>query len=304
MPPKKNSKTDDRESQVWSAITVFEQIVQQIPNDRVSLEALSHAYEQLGDHTRAQEYLIRLANVVVDEQDRAAADTVLERLRRFGATEGPAAEAEARIQQFLSLPDLATPRTAPPAAVASPGVRTQAASAKSAEALNRASPVPAELSFAWTLFQAGELNQEEYSNVAHDLTELSAADTPVTVSLLHVLQDRSSRHIERIMLYAARQCGVPVIPLAAFDPQHDAFALMPLVFMIRQGAIAFELLGKDALVAILNPYNQELRKDVETLMGRRCHFFLALPAEFDTTLETIRNRLDADAESAARQPTA
>jgi hypothetical protein len=297
MSPEKVAPTDDRENQVWSAIAVFEQIVQTIPNDRVSLEALSHAYEQVGDHTRAREYLVRLANVLVDEQDREAAETVQERLKRFAAADESAAEAELRIEQFLTAsvgsgtPASTTVAVAPTPRPADPQVAT--------EILKRGVPVAAELSFAWNLFQAGELDQEEYAAVAQDLTELSASDKPVTVSVLHVLHDRASRRLDRVMLYTSRTCGAAILPLASFDPQHDAFTLVPLDFMVRQGLVVFDLLGRDALVGILNPFNLDLRRDVETLTGRRCHFYLAPPGEFDALLETIRSRIAAAAEPGA-----
>ena len=41
----------DLEAEIWNAINAFEQMLEAMPNDRVSLEALSHAYEQIGDHT-------------------------------------------------------------------------------------------------------------------------------------------------------------------------------------------------------------------------------------------------------------
>jgi hypothetical protein len=69
--------------------------------------------------------------------------------------------------------------------------------------------------------------------------------------------------------------------------------------MVRQGLVVFDLLGRDALVGILNPFNLDLRRDVETLTGRRCHFYLAPPGEFDALLETIRSRIAAAAEPGA-----
>ena len=57
--PEKKSK-EELEAEVWSAISAFEQILEAIPNDRASLEALSNTYEQIGDHTKAKEYMLRL----------------------------------------------------------------------------------------------------------------------------------------------------------------------------------------------------------------------------------------------------
>ncbi|MEI6217777.1 MAG: hypothetical protein WCP86_02660, partial [bacterium] len=54
----------DQESEVWSAIAAFEQILEAIPNDRTSLAPLAHAYEQIGDLARAKDYTVRLADIV------------------------------------------------------------------------------------------------------------------------------------------------------------------------------------------------------------------------------------------------
>jgi len=48
----------------------------------------------------------------------------------------------------------------------------------------------------------------------------------------------------------------------------------------------FELIGKDALVVVMNPYDRQLRRDIETMTGRKCHFFLTLPSEFDKALDS------------------
>jgi hypothetical protein len=278
--PDPNRPAESPDNQVWKAIGVFEQIVQQIPNDRVSLEALSHAYEEIGDLTRAREYLVRLAGVVTEEQDRDTAKLLMARLDRHAADDPAAREALARLAAMIERPAAAAPAAAP-----------------TPETAVRASTVAAELSFAWDLFQAGELTQEEYAAVAQDLTELSANDRTLTVSVLHVLHDRGSRNLERIVSYAARDSGTPMIPLDAFDVQESAYSLLPLDVMVRQGAIPYESVGTELLVAILNPYNRQLRKDLDARTGRRCHVYVAMPAAFDAALETIRQRLAAKAEA-------
>jgi hypothetical protein len=57
--------------------------------------------------------------------------------------------------------------------------------------------------------------------------------------------------------------------------------------MLKRGAMVFELLGKDALAVVMNPYDRQLRKDVEAMAGRKCHFFMTPPPEFDKALETV-----------------
>jgi tetratricopeptide (TPR) repeat protein len=281
-----SKQREELEGQVWSAIAAFEQIVETIPNDRVSLEALSHAYEQVGDLARSRDYLVRLANVVVDEKDRDAADLLRERLVRYAASDEKVRQAEARIEAYLASgqPEAKVITLVEEASLAAQKRKTAGESDRST------SHVAAELSFAWTLFQAGELSQEEYATVAQDLSETSAGHANVTVSVLHVLQDRGNRNVERIVAFAARETGTPMIPLSLFDVQDGALSLLPMDFVTRHSAIAFEIMGNDVLVAVLNPYNKAMRRKVETIIGRTCHYFLTLPAEYDAVLERITKR--------------
>ena len=284
MPGSDDSKQrEELESQVWSAIAAFEQIVQTIPNDRVSLEALSHAYEQVGDLARSRDYLVRLANVVLDEKDRDAADLLRESLMRYASTYVEARRTEERLEAFL-----ADGQPAGRVVDLSHAGEPAADERRSAADTERPTAhVAAELSFAWTLFQAGELTQEEYASVAQDLSEISASQATVTVSVLHVLHDRGNRSLERIVAYVARDTGTPMIPLSLFEIPQATLGMLPFDFVVRHGVMPFELLGKDALVVILNPYNKAVRKQTETIIGRRCHFFLTPPSEFDAVVERL-----------------
>ena len=284
----------DLESQVWSAIAAFEQIVETIPNDRVSLEALSHAYEQVGDLSRAREYLTRLAHVVIEENDRDAAEFLRERFLRFAATDPIARDAGARIDAFLTAgqPQIKKFDLSPE----TPVFETK----KEDEAESRNAHVASELSFAWTLFQAGELTQEDYAVVAQDLSAISTNPALVTVSVLHALHDRGNRSLDRIMAFAARDSAVPVVPLSLFEIPEAAVNFLPRDFMIRYGVMPFELMGSDALVVLLNPYNKTLRLKIQALIGRRCHFFMTPPVDFDSMMERF---LKKDAKSLAGKVT-
>lgn len=269
----------DLESQVWSAIAAFEQIVETIPNDRVSLEALSHAYEQVGDLSRARDYLTRLANVVIEENDRDAAEFLRERFLKFAATDPIAREAGAKFDRFLDEGKLQAKQFDLSASPVTAEVK------KEDETESRNAHVASELSFAWTLFQAGELTQEDYALVAQDLSAISANSAMVTVSVLHTLHDRGNRALDRVMAFAARDSGVPIVPLSLFDVTEAVSSLLPHEFMVHYGVLPFELMGRDVLMVALNPYNKTLRQKVESLIGRRCHFFMTPPVDFDSMLE-------------------
>ncbi len=279
---------EDLENQVWNAIAAFEQIVETIPDDRVSLEALSHAYEQVGDISRAREYLSRLVSVVIEEKDRETVEMLRDRMVALAASDPHARETLSRMEAFLSSSagevkqfDLTE------------ATHHETAAAKVDDAEWRSSHVTAELSFAWTLFQGGELTQEDYALVAQDLSAISTNASLVTVSVLHALHDRGNRSVERILAFAARDSGTPMIPLSLFEIQDTVFQMLPKDFVIRFGVMPFEMMGKDVLVALLNPYSKQLRERVEAMIGLRCHFFMTAPHEFDATIERKKLRIEA-----------
>lgn len=261
------------ESDIWNAIGQFEKILEVMPNDRFSLETLADAYEKIGDHTRAKDYLVRYANVLADEGDEDAAHDALLKLKQFEQTEAGIKDAVARLEGMKSKKVMA---------VVIDSNQTPA---------SRQGHIAAEISFAWNLLQAKKLNQEDYSLIVHDLSENSghAGNTPI--STLHALRDRNYAGISDIMSFVATACNVPMICLSNFELQKDICTLLPMEFMVSRGAIVFETVGNDALVAILNPYDNQLKLDVDGLTGRDCHYFLAASEDFDGALGRIKKLL-------------
>lgn len=283
----------DLEAEVWNAITAFEQILEAMPTDRASLEALSHAYEQIGDLTKAKEYFVRLANVLLEEGDSDSARALLVRLAPFAAEDDDVLElmsqieavsggavVDSAIDDAVSLPEENLPVTEKPKARKNVSVST---------AFNMSE----ELAMAWNLMEANEITQEEYASVVQDLTEMSAGDSVATISVLHVLEARGFKTLDRIIAYLVDQCSVPFVSLSNFDLMTDPAVLLPIDFVVRRGALIFELVGHDALAVVMNPFDKQLRKDVELLADRKCHFYLTMPSEFDRAAEKAAEKIAA-----------
>lgn len=260
---------------VREAITAFEQILEALPDDQLALETLLDAYEEIGDRPKALEYLIRLARVVADESDAEAAPRIIEKLRKLGADHPGACEWADRLTRLAS--------PAKPAAAAAEPVR------------RRGVDIAPELALAWNLAQAGELSQEDYASIAHDLSENSMRTVVVPVTVQHVLYDRGFKQIDKILQFMSINSGLPIIPLGQFDLQKEAYSLLPLDFMARRAAVVFELMDSDALVALLNPYDTELRDEVRRLTGRPCHFYLTTALAYDACLDRVRKQIEAEA---------
>jgi hypothetical protein len=298
-PKKAKDKNTDAGSDAWEAIAVFEQILAAIPNDSDTLATLTHAYEMVGDHTRAREYLIRLANVLMDKGDTESVGMLIEKLKSF-VGEGDAS-AQATVLRFeemgAALGTVAEPIPVKAGVEVAPAER--AVVSRASVAAKRASTVSDELAFAWHLHQSNFLTQEEYAKVAQDLTEVSTSAAEVTVSVLHVLNDRGFRNLESVITFACRETNTPPILLSSFELVRDTQAMLPLDYCIRRGVLVFELMGTNALVTVLNPYNKALRQEVQSLVSRPCYFFVAMPGDFDLVIGKIK---DKGKEGAAAKP--
>ena len=267
----------DTEAEILNAIAAFEKILEALPNDRISLETLADAYEKVGDRVRAQDYLLRLANVLIEENDEDAARDLLRKIREGDQT-------DPQIQSIITRIENMEPE------------KVRAVVMDTAEpATPRASNIAAEISFAWNLRQAQKLSQEEYSSVVQDLTEHSAKSINVTISTLHVLNDRHFPGLNDIMAFASTACNTPIVSLANFELLPECLKLISLEFSIRRGAIIFELMDNDALVAVLNPYDEQLAMDIEDLTGKPAYLYLVAPADFDAAIEKIKAHLNAAA---------
>lgn len=305
-----NLPGDDHD--VWAAITAFEQILETIPNDTASLSVLAQAYAQIGDHARATESLLRLGRVFLDEHQVEAAAEVRDRLVPYEADERVrelVGDIQAAVSSAGRLPD--RPPAAPVGAdvgVKAPGGGPADESPAVGSGVSEAEMgsmsqfrISEELSLAWNLMESGELTQDEYTNVVQDLSEMSASDhSEATISVLHVLEARSFKSLDRIVGTLARDCGTPFVSLGSFEFQYGALSLLPVAFCTHRGALAFETLGKEALVAILNPYDTQLRLDAEYLSGRKCHFFVVLASDFDRLMARYRETAAGGGADAAK----
>ena len=261
------------ESEVWNAITAFQEILNAIPGDRTALETLFEAYDHLGDRNKALQYLMQLAEQVAGEQDPDSLRWVTESLHRLGNGQDQVAAMVNRLDSTLTAMGVQTS-----------GQRTgRVATGKKS--------IEKEMELAWRLLQAKEITQDEYSVMAQDLTENSTKNIEVPVTVMHVLSDRAFKNFERIMVFLSRETGMPIVSLADFDLNRAAVTLLPGTFRQHKGAMPFELIGEEVMVAVLNPCNTELQHEVEQTIGRPCHFYFVGAHDYDAAIKRVQHML-------------
>lgn len=281
-----------QDQQVWETVAFFEQMLQTMPDDRVSLEVLSQAYEHAGELSRACEYLVRLADVIVREGDREAARTLHSRLSDY-VGQARVAEILAKLVSLMSAAPAHARSTPAANGSATRAATPMEATRQIADQTHRRQIVSQELELAWMLHEQKLMTEDQYTALVNDLAEISASTVPASISILHLFHDRQLPNIDRVLAFLAEKSGLPLLPLGAFDPQPAAFMLLPLDYLIVKGVMPFECMSQDLLVAVLNPISESLRSEVADITGRPCHFYLVQPSEFDLAIDKLRKQLPA-----------
>lgn len=263
------------DSEIWSAISAFEKILEAVPTDRLAIETLADAFEKLGDRTKSGSYLLRLVDVVLLENDISSGPGLIERLEGFGREEAML-QARKRVEHMLARDAAA-----------------RLAEEKNASVVRKAADITHEVSLAWELLQEDKLTQAEYSSVVQDLSENSSKRIDVPVSVLHALTDRQFKGMDKVLTHLCKLSGLPLLVLSSFELNPEAFMLLPMDFMTRRGAIVFDLMGHDALVAVLNPIDKDLQADVKRVIKRPCHYYLCHSTDYDAVLVAIRKHVAA-----------
>ncbi len=268
-----------QEEDVWSSISSNEEVLERVPNDHKALHSLSIAYGQIGDHTKAKEYIVRLADVVLLEQNGAVAAEILSELKSY-------VEDDPTLNDILLQMDILGQTAGDQVSSLS---REKQKSSLELKAESATFNLASEMTFAWKLVESGDLSQAEYAGVINDLTEMSAQADGLTISLLHVLESRNIGDIEKYMSGLSDKCGTPIISLDNFEVTLDAVQALAINFVIARGAMVFDYVGSEALVVILNPHDPDIRSEVTELLGDKiCHFFVTPPAQFDRRVEKMR----------------
>ena len=276
-------------AELSGTITMFEQILEVMPDDEMALRTLYDAYKQAGMAEKAFAMLKRLTTVVLTEGDRDLVVFLLDQFNQYEALlDDESVPLLERLQHSMD-------------AVSSGGGTEGVKETAPQEDELALHPVEigeedrkdAEVALAYNLFQDGVITQDDYSLILKDLTEMGSKKGDVPSTVLHVLADRSYTHFSSVVTYMAKQSGVPFISLANFDVPAELCTLLPAEFVYSNAAMIFKKIQRELLVAVLNPFDRKLRLAVEEMTGRTCHFYLITAEEYDGLLKKMKDTLQS-----------
>jgi hypothetical protein len=268
------SEPTSPKNELQQTAAMLEQILEVMPDDLFTLRALYETSLKLEQPEKAFECLKRL-----DDGARTAqnGEIIAFVLNQYASIVEDMPEVQKRIDRLTEL-QAVTDLMSSVAPASPPSIRNG---------------IESEMALAWDLFQDEQLSQEEYSNVLHDLTEMSSRNMNTPVTVLHILHDRNFSRFDRLMTHLCVKSGVPIIALSQFDEQEDLREILPMDFISHHGALPFARVGGELLLAVLNPLDKELLDRAAETAGCRCHAYLVSPQEYDLRLAQIKKALAA-----------
>lgn len=256
------------DARLAEGVAYFEQMLQLMPEDRVTLEFLVVAYEQLDRHEDAQKALVSLTKILIKERDNAALEGLLPRLEESDYPEAKALSLKVKTL-IAPAPDL-TPEV--------PKEMTEEEMIESISAM----AVKSELALVDELVDGKMVSEEDAKHLKAQIEATPTAGQMFLVSALQILEKENPTASERCIAYLADRHGAPPIPLAVFEPTKGLASSFPAQVMRIRGAVPFASIGKEVLVAVLNPADDSLRAQLSAVMP--CRFYLALPSSVEAAL--------------------
>jgi len=259
--------------ELQQTVLMLEQILEVMPDDLFTLRALYETFLNLEEPEKALECLKKLDDVARIAQNGEIIAFVI---RQYESIAEEIPEFRRRMERLQDL-------------------QRAAGLIKASELIpppsGNAADIESEMALAWVLFQDDFFTQEEYSNILHDLTEISSRTVTVPVTMLHILHDRNFSRFEKLMTHLCQKYRIPVLVLSQFDEREELREVLPLDFITRHAALPFGQVGGELLLAVLNPMDRALVLQAEQLSGSKCHPYLVTPQEYDDRLAQIKKAL-------------
>ena len=258
------------DARLEEGVKYFEQMLQLMPDDRITLEFLVVAYEQLKEPEKSRATVISLAKLLIKQGDFAAAADLLPRLEAIETDE--AKVLALRIRRLAApSPELVpeVPRSLTPEEVVAEETRAA---------------IESEVALVELLKANGVLTDAAEAARLREQVSDSAVDGRVfLVSALAILEKENSELCEKCLAFLADRFATPPVPIAAFERKPDLLARFPSELLRIRGAVPFAAIGETSLVALVNPADEKLRARLSE--ATPCRFYLALPSAVESWLD-------------------
>jgi tetratricopeptide (TPR) repeat protein len=284
MPDNNTEKMN--EDELWAAISSLELILDVMPEDKTSLQALAGAYVDIGDISKAVKLKVRLGQLCLNSKSMVEAAEIFEELVDFRENDDDVKEF---LERYESMKDVVQDEGAGGEAVEAVASVIDSDNYDFRD-LEKPFDISKEISLAWEIFQEKLMTEQEYSAIVRDLTEMTVSQSVITVSTLHAIQSREYTTIENIIAYLGVTYNAPFVNISSFNLQEDVLKLLPVRMMIKYGILPFDVVGENSLLlVVMNPADKKLLGKIEKILNKKCFIYTTYPHEFDQILMQLHN---------------
>lgn len=277
------------EVSVWEAIQTFETILEVFPEDVSALESLAVAYEQAGDTVRARERSLQLARILTRQLDWQKVRDIARNLLSLHPGDEDALVLMRQAEQALGTAPAPAGPAAPPAD-AQPATPTVGPTVASQTRLSF--DLRGELELAWFLLQNGMISQDQYEAAISGLTESRMnPSAEASLSLLQEIRAMDRIDMDKIIDFLSAETTTPFVEISRCNIPDDVSVLIPLEQCRRLGLLPFGRVGKEVMVAVLNPVDKEMRRSLAAWLNTKVHFYLTSPDEFQQAWDAVQKAI-------------
>lgn len=128
------------------------------------------------------------------------------------------------------------------------------------------------------------LSDQEYHLTLQDLCWQTSKPHPTPRACLFVLEDRTLPHRDKAIEFVAHDSASPYLDLTLIEIHPEFFEVLPRDFCMSRAACVFGEVGGEPLVAMLNPFNLQLKEDISRLIDSEPHYFVTSAASYQDFL--------------------
>jgi hypothetical protein len=279
------ARTSHKEFLLESAV-VYEQVLETMPNDKFSIQALIDIYKEVGDVEKQSHYEKLLCGDGTDAQAKTNSKSTVRQVQI--TVNNTKANRQVSLQSRPSVSD-PVPTNWRRKGQELDQIKLTKALADLVFKMQYA--LKSQVDLLISLYDVGVLNGRQLSSIMYKLSEHKFARDPQKPEMvMHMLEACPGIDLNKVYYFLSRKTNLPYIDLSVMPYNSKLYDLFPTSLVYNQGIVVFKKIVSDYCIAVLNPLNIELMQQTGLLLNENVHFFLTSAREFDLFLKKGRGK--------------
>ena len=260
---------------------IYEQVLEKMPGDVFSIEALIDIYEKVGDKEKVDELRGQLTKIEKGEEIKPVTNTIKSRTSSFSISINSNKVSNRKVN-LKSRPSISDP--VPPSWRKKNQELDQIKMTKALADLvfSLQYSLKSQVDLMVRLYDVGLLTKKQFTKVVYQLSHHKFSRSPTKPKMVvHMLEECPHVEMEKVQYFLSRKSSLPHIDVSLMKFNNKLYSLLPETLIFNHGIVIFKKIAQDYCIAVLNPLNRELMEKTAFLLGQNVHFFITSAEEFD-----------------------